>query len=68
MRVGYYFAISTIGYRASRADLREAGIPVDLRVWDGMWHVFEYYDEIPEARDSLQQISDHLNRHFEGYE
>jgi acetyl esterase/lipase len=31
------------------AKLRAAGVECDLRVWDGRWHVFEFYP-IPEAQ------------------
>lgn len=44
--------------------MREAGTAVDLRVWEGMWHVFEYYPEIPEADASLTEIAAFLERHF----
>lgn len=44
--------------------MREAGAPVDLRVWEGMWHVFEFYPDIPEAKASLAEISAFLNQHF----
>jgi len=44
--------------------MREAGAAVDLRVWEGMWHVFEFYPDIPEAGASLTEISDFLNSHF----
>lgn len=44
--------------------LRAAGAPVDLRIWEGMWHVFEFYDEIPEAKQSLAQIAEFLSPHF----
>lgn len=37
--------------------MREAGANVDLRVWEGMWHVFEHYAELPEASASLAKIS-----------
>lgn len=36
--------------------IREAGAAADLRLWDGLWHVFEYYD-IPEADLSLKEIA-----------
>jgi len=39
-----------------------AGVQVDLRVWEGLWHVFECYDELPEAAESLAEISDFLFR------
>ncbi|MEO0327498.1 MAG: alpha/beta hydrolase [Pseudomonadota bacterium] len=44
--------------------MREAGVPIELRVWDGMWHVFEFYPGIPEAEASLSEIAEFLNRHF----
>lgn len=42
--------------------LREAGVPVDLRIWDDLWHVFEFYDELPEAELSVRQIGEFLKR------
>ena len=36
--------------------LRAADVDCDLRVWEGMWHVFEFYD-IPEAQTSLQEVA-----------
>ena len=44
--------------------MREAGAPIDLRVWEGMWHVFEYYSNIPEAEASLTEIAAFLEAHF----
>ncbi len=37
--------------------MRASGARVDLRLWEGMWHVFEFYD-MPEARASLREISE----------
>ena len=36
--------------------IRDAGAEADLRLWDSLWHVFEYYD-IPEADLSLSEIA-----------
>lgn len=36
--------------------IREGGAEADLRLWDSLWHVFEYYD-IPEADASLREIA-----------
>jgi len=44
--------------------MREAGIATDLRVWDGLWHVFEFYDELPEAEQSIRDVADFIARHF----
>jgi acetyl esterase/lipase len=41
--------------------MKRAGIDVECRVWDGLWHVFEYYDQYPEAAESLREISAFLN-------
>ena len=40
------------------------GLPVDLKIWDGMWHVFEYYPQIPESGQSLEEIAAFLKRHL----
>ena len=41
--------------------MRRAGVEVECRVWDGLWHVFEYYDGFPEAEESLREIAAFLN-------
>ena len=45
--------------RLARA-MRVSGADFDLRVWDGMWHVFEGYPGIPEAEASLTEIASFL--------
>ncbi|MEM9045389.1 MAG: alpha/beta hydrolase fold domain-containing protein [Pseudomonadota bacterium] len=50
--------------RLSRA-MRAGGAPADLRLWDGMWHVFEFYPGIPEAEASLTEIADFLTKAME---
>ncbi len=40
--------------------IRTSGGDVALRVWDGLWHVFEYYPQIPEAAQSLEEIATFL--------
>ena len=42
--------------------LRDCGVTVDLQVWEGLWHVFEWYDDLPEARKSITRIADHLTQ------
>ncbi|MEQ9258560.1 MAG: alpha/beta hydrolase [Roseovarius sp.] len=46
--------------------MRAAGSPVELRVHDGLWHVFEYYDELPEAAESLAEAGAFLARGLRG--
>jgi len=40
--------------------LRSSGVSVDLRIWDGLWHVFEWNAELPESIISIKQITDFL--------
>jgi len=40
--------------------LVESGVRADLHVWDGLWHVFEWYDQLPEAGQSIQRVGAHL--------
>jgi len=42
--------------------LRAAGVECDLRVWEGMWHVFECYP-IPEAAQSIVEVADFIQAH-----
>lgn len=37
--------------------MRAAGITCELRVWEGMWHVFEFEADLPEADQSLAEIA-----------
>ena len=41
--------------------IRVGGGEVDLRLWPGLWHVFEYYD-VPEADASLDEITAFIAR------
>ena len=40
--------------------LRSSGVIVDLRIWDGLWHVFEWDADLPESIISIKQITDFL--------
>jgi acetyl esterase/lipase len=42
--------------------LRAANVACDLRVNEGMWHVFEFYP-IPEARQSISEIAEFIRAH-----
>jgi acetyl esterase/lipase len=44
--------------------MRLAGIDATLHVWEGMWHVFEWYPDLPEAQQSLDEIAAFLNGHL----
>jgi epsilon-lactone hydrolase len=38
-------------------NMRQAGVAAELRVWEGLWHVFEFNPEIPEGEASLKEIA-----------
>ena len=40
--------------------LRSHGIGVDFRIWDGLWHVFEWNVDLPESLMSIRQIAKFL--------
>ena len=46
------------------ARLSAAGVPVKLRIWEEMWHVFEWNNELPEAAASITEISAFLSSHM----
>ncbi len=39
---------------------------MSLNLWEGMWQVFEYYPEIPQVRQSLEEIAQFLAGHLSG--
>ena len=41
--------------------MRQAGVDVRLHVWEGMWHTFEWYFDVPEADQSLDEIANFLS-------
>ncbi len=43
--------------------MRVAGVSCDLRVWEGMWHVFEFYNDLPESQQSIIEIADFIRAH-----
>jgi acetyl esterase/lipase len=43
--------------------MRRADVDVRTLVWDGLGHVFEFYDDYPEAEESIETIADFLRTH-----
>jgi acetyl esterase/lipase len=43
---------------------RSAGVPVEIRIWQGMPHVFQAFRFLPEARASLVEIGAFLGSHM----
>ena len=44
--------------------MRRCGVDVQLNVWEGMWHVFEAYPDIPEAEESLEEVAGFIAAHL----
>jgi len=43
-----------------------AGVPVQLEIWDDMWHVWHAWaDELPEARAAITQIGAFIRQHLD---
>jgi len=41
--------------------MKAVGVDVRIRVWDGLWHVFQAFDPfLPEARQSVAEISEFI--------
>jgi len=45
--------------------MRLAGVDVRLHLWEGMWHLFEFYPDVPEAKQSLAEITAFLAKQLE---
>ncbi|MEH2535365.1 monoterpene epsilon-lactone hydrolase [Bradyrhizobium sp. AZCC 1588] len=43
---------------------REAGVDVELEIWDGMIHVFQMFPEIPQTREAIASIAKFLRGHL----
>jgi epsilon-lactone hydrolase len=42
-----------------------AGVPVQLAIWDSMWHVWHAWaDQLPEARVAIAQIGEFVRQHL----
>lgn len=44
----------------SAKKMGQASVDVTVHMWEGMWHVFEYYPTLPEATKSIKQIAKFL--------
>lgn len=42
--------------------LRDNGVNTTLRIWEALWHAFEYYEGLPEADASIIEIATFLRR------
>ncbi len=42
---------------------RSAGAPVELDLWEGLWHTWQYHRELPEAHRALDEAITFLLRH-----
>ena len=39
-----------------------SNVNVELKIWGGMWHVFEWFPELPESNESLNLISQFMKK------
>jgi monoterpene epsilon-lactone hydrolase len=46
--------------------MRGAGVDTRFHVWEGMWHVFEWWSEVPEAEESMDEIAEFLREYLNG--
>jgi acetyl esterase/lipase len=45
--------------------MESAGVDVRIRIWDGLWHVFQaFVPFLPEARQSVAEIGEFIRRHI----
>jgi monoterpene epsilon-lactone hydrolase len=51
--------------RTQRA-MKRASVNVQLTLWEGMWHWFEIYPELPEGRESIAEAAVFLARRLDG--
>ncbi len=48
------------------AATRRDGVPVELEVWDGMWHVWQFFSPtVPESRAAIEKIGRFCRERFE---
>jgi epsilon-lactone hydrolase len=43
-----------------------AGVEVTLKVWEGLWHVFQTFAWVPEAREAIEEIGEFARRCING--
>ena len=49
--------------------LKVAGVPVEIEIWPGMWHVFQLFiGKMPESRRAIKRIGAHLKAHTKASE
>lgn len=46
--------------------LRNAGVEAELKIWEGMWHVFHSFaPAVPEANAAIEEIGEYVSRQFD---
>ncbi len=46
--------------------LNQGGAEAHIKIWDGLWHVFEFDDRLPEAAESIAAVADFLSARMAG--
>jgi epsilon-lactone hydrolase len=44
-------------------EVRKNGGVCDLRIWEDLWHVFEFFPQLPETEQSLHQTAEFIRRY-----
>ncbi|HEX7028954.1 MAG TPA: alpha/beta hydrolase [Gammaproteobacteria bacterium] len=48
---------------AARA--REAGVEVELKIWEELWHAFQLFPFIPESRQAIEEVCEFINKRIQ---
>jgi epsilon-lactone hydrolase len=41
---------------------RQAGVEVNLKIWEGMWHVWQISNRLPEAKKATKEIGEFVKQ------
>lgn len=42
---------------------KQAGVDVELKIWDGLWHAFQLFPFIPESRQAIKEVCEFARKH-----
>lgn len=43
---------------------KEAGVDVELKIWDGLWHAFQLFPFVPESRQAVEEVGEFIKQHM----
>ena len=59
IQVGSIEILLSVAEKLAQA-ARQAGVDVRIKVWDGMWHVWQINRRIPEANQAIIEIGEFI--------